>query len=174
MQKNLQPTSVICPSPSCCPFLFPLFQTPILLFKSPSVCCCGFNLRSLTIPPQSSPHLSTNLSIHSLSRWLCVRGRFGLPYFACSSNSGTIPLPTPFTTSSPSDSLSSFNGSPKGFSRSLFSRWTLTIAPVLGSLVTLTSDFPNSETLRDVGIDNECFRSLSDVVDFAFFSVPPV
>lgn len=146
---------------------------PTRFFRSPSLCCCGFSLRSLTIPTQSSPHLSTNLAIHSFSRWLCIRGLFDLLYLACSSNFETIPLALPPTTSS-SESLNSFSGSPSGFSRSLFSCCTLMIAPVLGSLVTLTSEVLISEAFWDVGIDSVFFRRLSVVIPFALASVPPV
>ena len=48
------------------------------------------------------------------------------------------------------------------------------IAPVWGSLVTLTEEVPSSEVLWDVGMDNVSLRRLDGVKELVLGSVPPV
>lgn len=139
------------PSPSTSTFPPPALQTSILRLKFPTLCCNGFNLRSLPIPPQSSPHLSTKCRHHSLSRSLCNLGLFFFSSFAEASRSFIIPVP-PFCVSSPpsrsssseSEALRSFKGSFSGLCRLRFegSSCTLMIAPVVGSRVTFAVEAP--------------------------------
>ena len=167
----------------------PSFHLLTLLRKSPSLCCWGFNLLSLHIPFISSPHFTTNRSIHSRSPWLCILGRHFLPPWAAAASScGTMPplppslcaLLSPVMPLSSSLSDKSFKASPSGLGLVFRPSWecsTRTMAPVSGSRVifavvgVMVLGVREEMMVRGSGFDS--FREVEVERVFDPASVPP-